>query len=362
MFTRKYPLMSPDADLGDASAATALGDDHVDEGHAAPENPPAEAPVTEPVAADAAPAPTAEDAVRKALKAEEAPVEEAAAPEQKAPEQPPPEDPKAKLEEIYQIPPGLNREARARFKALSDHARGLDTQVSETKQQYEQVSQKLNGFEAILQDAGATPEILSGHLQYIRACKTGDLESALAFIEQERTAIARALGRPLDGVDVLGDFPDLRAAVDNMEVTEQHAQEIARHRRAQAQQHQAEQQHQASMVERQRAEQYQASVNQARAAIDGWVSEQARSLDWPAIEPAIVAYIQGAAETLRNLPPEQWLSNIKAHYASLATIASRTPPPNPNAPRPLRPQGAGGGVQAPPGSAEEAVKRVLMRR
>ena len=40
--------------------------------------------------------------------------------------------------------------------------------------------------------AGATPEVLSGHLSYIKAINSGDLEGALAFIESERAALARA--------------------------------------------------------------------------------------------------------------------------------------------------------------------------
>ena len=55
--------------------------------------------------------------------------------------------------------------------------------------------------------------------QLIGMLNRGDLEGALRTLDQQRQHIALALGRPLPGVDALQDFPDLRQAVDRLEVT-----------------------------------------------------------------------------------------------------------------------------------------------
>lgn len=375
MFTRKYPLLGPDDDVGGGSGIDdTQGDDIVDSGQDTPHD----------AAADTssdAPVKTAEDAVREVLKAaDDAPGDKPAAPAaakpadtQQQPGTPLPKDAQqpqgqpgqpsadaAKLEEIYQIPPGLKGEERARFKRLSDHARGLDTEVQKVRADYEQVNTKLTGFREILEDAHASPEVLNQHLRYIKACATGDLEAAFAFAKAEYETLARHLGRPVDGIDVLGDFPDLRQAVDDMEMTEEHALELARHRRAQAQmQHQQQQDH-ASQQQRQALEREQAARTKAANDIKAWTEQMAReSLDWERLEPAIVRYIQGAQQTLRNLPPDQWLANIKAHYDALTSMAAPPSQPGAGTPRPLRPQGAGGRVEGTPANAEDAVRQRL---
>ena len=63
----------------------------------------------------------------------------------------PAEQPKAR-DELHTFPQGLSGEARGKFKALSDHALGLEGEVTQVKERFEQVSQQLNGFEDILKD------------------------------------------------------------------------------------------------------------------------------------------------------------------------------------------------------------------
>jgi len=372
MFIRKYPLLGPDDDVGGGSGIDdTQGDDIVDSA--------ADTTIETPNdSTSAAPAKTAEDAVREVLKAvDDAPgdkppakpadtQQQATTPlpkdtqQQGQPGQPAAVEPAAKLDEIYQIPPGLKGEERARFKRLSDHARGLDTEVQKVRTDYEQVNTKLTGFREILEDAHASPEVLNHHLRYIKACATGDLETAFAFAKAEYETLARHMGRPVDGIDVLGDFPELRQAVDDMEMTEAHAIELAKHRRAQAQQQQQQQQDHASQQQRQALEREHAARTKATNDIKAWTEQMAReSLDWERLEPAIVRYIQGAQQTLRNLPPDQWLANIKAHYDALTSMATASPPPSAGTPRPLRPQGAGGRVEGTPANAEDAVRQRL---
>lgn len=348
MFKLLPLLLDPDSDIGAAGAIddTPIADVSQD------------APPADPPAGDTPPAESAEDVVNAALDklappADEEPAKEAApaAKQDAAPAAPQGDQPPA--EDMYRIPSGLNGEARARFKALSDHARTLDSQIQQRTQEYERVSQRLTGFESIIRDAQATPEVLNGHLQYIKACATGNLEAALQFIESERAALARAMGRPLEGVDILEDFPDLRQRVDSLSLSEEDAHEIARLRREQ----QAQQRQQQTQAQRQQAEvqqaQYMERINKAKGDIDAWVQQQAKSIDWPHFEAAVVRYIQGSSEILRNTPPEHWLANLKAHYDSLHQVAKaqqtqRTAPGPARGPAPLRPSSAGGRMTTEP--------------
>ena len=50
-------------------------------------------------------------------------------------------------------------------------------------------------------------------LEYNRLVKTGDLESALVVIDEQRSLLARMLGRPIEGVDVLEEYGDLKQEV-----------------------------------------------------------------------------------------------------------------------------------------------------
>lgn len=369
MFKIPFPLRAP-AGTDDAASPPpdpGLGDAHEDAAWAEP------AP-QEPAATDAKPAeeaaPTsAEDAVRAALekkapedvggkkepeKAAEA-TQESAAPTTEAAQ-----PSRSQLDELCQIPRGLNGEARAKFKALSDHARQLDSQFQQRSQEYEQTSQRLRGFEEVLRDAGATAPVLNSHLQYIRAINTGDYESALAFIEAERAGLAQAMGKPLEGVDLLADFPDLREAVDNYQMTENAALEMAKLRRGATQQQARDQQEQQAEQQRQAQQQYTQRRAAAMQGVEAWIESQKSSIDWDVMEGAVVEFLKQPAtrQTLSNTPPEQWLDIIKSHYASIQTLVARNAPQR-NGPTPLRPRGAGGAVGAQASSSEDAVRQRL---
>lgn len=346
-----------------------MPDDHVDEGYENEPDGAQEATETD-QGGEQAPEQTAEEAVLAALKKtaeekeatskeadKEPAVEEGG--EQKEPEL----DEAARMEALYTIPKGLKGEARAQYKALSDHARGLDTQLNETREQTEKLTGRINTFEEIIQDSGATPEVLAGHFNYIKAITSGDLESALAFIEGERQAIARHMGKPLEGVDLLSDHPDLRQRVDSMELDEKTALELANARRMQDDHKRQQSANEQQLQSRREAEAFQAARNEALGSIEGWIAEQSKSMlptDWEAVEGAIAEYLQAdtTKAVLAKIPPSLWLDHIKQHYAFVQKHAAQRAPDT-SSPTPLRPRGAGGAVDQAPQSAEEAVRARL---
>jgi hypothetical protein len=71
--------------------------------------------------------------------------------------------------------------------------------------------------------------------------KSGDYEGALKIIENTRAGILKALGREGPGVDLLAEHPDLKARVDNQEISRADALELANNRRANAARQQQDQ-------------------------------------------------------------------------------------------------------------------------
>jgi len=344
----------------EAPPIDSMPDDHVDEGY---ENEP-EVVEQKASSTESQDAPqTAEEAVLAALKkkTDEQPKEAADESVKAEQHEEQPKD-EGKPDALYTIPKGLKGEARAQYKALSDHARGLDAQLNETRERAEKLTGRINTFEEIIQDSGATPEVLAAHFNYIKAITSGDLESALAFIEGERQAIAKHLGKPLEGVDLLSDYPDLRQRVDSMELDEKTALELASARRFQDGHKRQQAANEQQLQSRREAEAFQTARNEALRGIEAWVAEQSKTMlptDWEAVEGAIAEYL--SADTtkaiLAKVPPSMWLDHIKQHYALVQrNVAQRAPA---NDPTPLRPRGAGGTVVQAPQTAEEAVRARL---
>lgn len=340
----------PDDDIGDAAIEAEGGADA----------PPKDEPPKDET-------PTADDAVKAALDkmaGKDEPEPDARPTEEIPPEKTPEEQERERLEALHTIPRGLKGEARANYKALSDHAKELAAQQDEQRQQYEKVVERINTFEDIIKDSGATPEVLSEHFQYIKHVTSGNLDAALEFIEGERKAIAEALGKPLDGVDLLADYPDLKDRVDKMELDEASALEIANARRGQQRQERQAESQRTQEQQRQHAAQVAQQRQEALSAIQTWTAEQAKGMlptDWQAMEEAIVSYLQAPStqSLLSKIPPTEWLGHIQSHYDALKKLTStRAPGPAPT-PTPLRPRGAGGKLDREPTNAEEAVEQRL---
>lgn len=268
---------------------------------------------------------------------------------------------KTKSDDLYRIPSGLSGEARGKFKALSDHARTVDTEISQLRETHTQSVQRLTEIDHVIKDSGATPEALSSALQYIKAVTSGDWDAALSFIESERSAIAQRVGKQIPGVDVLAEFPDLRTAVDEMELSETHALEIAKSRRTAQAAQSRHQREAATHAETQQAAHYQSAKTQALGNIEHWLASQtATDLDWPQQEAALSAHLARpeTQQILLNLRPDLWPQYVASAYASLQ-YAPPAGVPAPSGVTPLRPKGSGGGTVKAPQTALEAVKQKL---
>lgn len=155
-------------------------------------------------------------------------------------------------------------------------------------------------------------------------------------------------GKPIGQVDALAKYPDLREAVDNLQVTEAHALEIARARAQQlagqqAQQRQQEQRNQQRQQQEQ-AEAMQREVQGGQLAVDKFCrSKMATDLDYAKVEPLLLKEVEGGL--LEGVPPARWPAIIEKTYnlirQSVGMGRQQTTVPT------LRPSGVDRGQQQP---------------
>lgn len=217
-------------------------------------------------------------------------------------------------EDLLQMPEGLQPKAQQRFQKLVETNKELAARV-------EQADQQTGYIRETFQQHGVRREQFEQAVQFIGAINSGNLEQALRVLDQQRAEIALALGKPLPGVDALSEHPDLRQAVDSLQITEGHAMELARARRADMvaqQQYQATQQRQ---VEEQRTQQ---AVNAGLMEIDKFCKQVAQTdVDFPAIEALLLPEIKNL---IAGLPPMQWKSAIETQYRLLKQAAAARGP------------------------------------
>lgn len=297
-------------------------------------NEPAE-PVTEPAKPEDTPAPVTEPAKPEPVKATEAPAAVA----------PADDDP-------YAVPEGLTRKSRERFSRLTDIAKSAEAELAQVTGKNAEYGKAIEGFNQALEESQCSPDDFKALLDYNYRVKTGDLQGALAILDDSRAKIAQALGREVPGVDLLADFPDLKAGVEEMQIDKQHAIEIAHARRIRAEQQagfQEQQQYQQS------EQQFNASKQQAVQAVSDFEREMlGKDIDAQAKLTVIAQHLPEIASTY---PPAQWAAQVKLMYSVIGKAAPAAPTPQNRNPSPLRPMGGGG--QRQPSSMLDAIENNL---
>lgn len=214
-------------------------------------------------------------------------------------------------EDLTQMPEGLTPKAQERFQKLANANK-------EVTAKYESVLQAVEPFQQALQEAQVTQEQFTMATEYIGLVNKGDLRGALAVMDRERAALALHLGEPLAGVDALANFPDLRQAVDQFQITEARALELARGRQnqnAQQEQRQRQEQTQASQQEAQQA------FQQGQKAVDDYCKQmQASDLDYAKIEPILVQQISDGL--LEGIHPSRYEQVVSRAYKMIKSAAS----------------------------------------
>lgn len=246
---------------------------------------------------------------------------------------PPAAKPPAAADDLA-MPDGLQPKAQERFQRLAETVKTTTAERDEARQQVSYVRETF-------QKHGINQQQFEQAASVIGMLNTGNYQGALQALDEQRKQIALLTGQPLPGVDALSDHPDLRQAVDQLQINERDALELARARTMQAQQQRQQQQVQQTQ---QAQQQEQQAVQTALGEVDALVKQlQSSDIDYPAIEAQLLPSLK---DLLADVPPNRWKNAVQAQYSLLKRSASafRVSAPAPSG-GVLRPTG-----QAAPGS------------
>lgn len=243
-------------------------------------------------------------------------------------------------EDLTKMPEGLAPKAQERFQKLANENK-------EVKAELENMRSQIQPFYESLTANKVTGEQFTMATTYIGLVNKGDLRGALELMDRERAQLALYLGEPVAGVDALQEFPDLRQAVDQFQIDERHALELAKQRKTTAVTQQRQQQQQEQQMQRQQQEE---AWNAGVLDIDNWSKDMAaKDLDYPHVEKLLLQRIERITQTQ---PPKQWRQAVQDAYdlikAGAGTIRAAAPAAAPV----LRPTGAGSPATKPKTMAE----------
>lgn len=241
---------------------------------------------------------------------------------------------------------GLKEKAAQRFrdltgeiKALAPIKEALESAGIKDVAELPKLVEKAKASDEIIgmvMETGASAEQYGKSLDYlgiVNKAMKGDAkagEQAWAALMGEVQSLASLLGKELPGVhDPLDAHADLKAQVDNGDMTRAAAMEVAKARESSKR---AEQTQQATQQQQQHAQ----AVQQGEAAI-AQLDQQYMAAD-PQYKHRRGALSRQVAYIKQNLPPNQWAAATQAAYESIKLLpvaeAPKKPPPGPVRPGP----------------------------
>lgn len=204
--------------------------------------------------------------------------------------------------------------------------------LRETEERAAQHEADIKEFREMVVSTGMAPEEFAQTLEFGRLAKSSneaDKRLALQMVEQQREQLCKELGIEAPGVDVLADFPELKKAVDNMEVTPAYALQLAKVERAKRQE-QATQQ--AQQARQQDMTAYQNQITEVAKVADSYFATKTHEADYPAKMGQLSAKFKDPAfmqEFVATYEPKQWFSVLKMMYDSISVPQAPRQEPQP---------------------------------
>lgn len=247
------------------------------------------------------------------------------------------------------LPNALKKETKERINTLI-------SMVKENTTKLQEVVRDRDDLLSAIVETKATPGQYGQALEYLRMVNgtREDREKALSFMQQEIAALARMLGKPVPGVNMLEGHQDLIDEVSTGRLSPERAQEIAAARSA-AQFQQRESAANANH-ERQTQAQQQARAHGVQSL--NRLGAQLKAQDGAVYEAKRKVLVESLRPVFAKIPPNEWAATFKRAYDNL-TVAAPTPPPPPRPTiptnTPLRATQPAGGTAPAPKSLAEAI-------
>lgn len=200
-----------------------------------------------------------------------------------------------------------------------------------------QLEQDITEFRDLVKSTGMTAQEFAQTLEFGRLINSGDeknLRVALEMIEGQRSMLYQKLGVEAPGIDLLAGHDDLKAAVDNMEITRDRAVELAKFRKVDSESKAREQAQQTQVQERQV---YEKTIKDAAGAMEAYLETRKNEVDHTARMKIISDHFRNPAN-LQNFVstyrPEQWATTVQMMYDNIQVPKAAAPGPQPIRSRP----------------------------
>lgn len=242
-------------------------------------------------------------------------------------------------EEDLVMPANLAPDSQKRFQSLANEVRELRPLREEVDTYKRQIAYVQETFS----EHGIKQEQFEQAADVIGMINRRDFAGAERVLMEQLQQIALLTGRQPAQVDALANFPDLRNAVDQLQVTESHAIEIARARQQSLGQQQVQQrQEQAQQV----AQQEQQAFKDGQRAVDTFCQQMRKTdVDYSQIEAQLLPHLP---KLLNGVPPPQWAGLIQAQYQMIKQVAANArQSAAPASFQAIRPTGAASPATAP---------------
>lgn len=187
---------------------------------------------------------------------------------------------------------------------------------------------QLDELRSVINETGSTAEDFAQTIDLLADRNSGDpdrMNRAYDQLKSELLRMGEVLGRPLtvedtgDGPDPLEAFPDLREMVDNLDITEAAAAELAQARRAQQLREAAANR---SAEAETTAAQTQQSIATGAAGVDA-LMDGYRTND-PDFKTKADLIAEDLKQIAANVPPNQWVARIQAEWQRLTRVMEAT--------------------------------------
>ncbi|KAF0844331.1 hypothetical protein FNL37_1775 [Methylovorus glucosotrophus] len=234
------------------------------------------------------------------------------------------------------------------YKTEKERADKLEASVMQFKESFDHLRQL--GFS----DENAANDLVN-FSEYRQVLATGDADKFQAIIADQIRQFEAAHGRRIQiSASILDQYPDIAQRVENLELDEPTALEVARARSLQ----ERAQRQSAGMNEQRQLQEQQTQV------IDKAVSDvEALQKSWQSTDPdfpAILPYLKQDLEEIgKRFPPSQWPGILEIQYKSLKKSLTAQRSSQRSQAQPLRGNGFGASRPASAATPAEAVLQDL---